>query len=132
MADTQYVRSLTEVYLQRFLIAQMAEVSPKLILDSPKLAILEDVVSRTVKIGIKGYLWGKTIEEYELEYPLDWWQAVRKRWLPAWWLRRWPVRQETRTIHLVAYWPDLAVAVPKHKPRLVLSVNGESFGGYSG
>lgn len=24
--------------------------------------------------------------------PSDWWEAVKERWLPAWALRRWPVR----------------------------------------
>ncbi len=27
-----------------------------------------------------------------LAVPADWWQAVRERFLPKWWLRRWPVR----------------------------------------
>jgi hypothetical protein len=28
------------------------------------------------------------------QWPADWWQAVRARWFPRWWLRRWPVRYE--------------------------------------
>ena len=32
----------------------------------------------------------------EIEIPADWWQAVRERWLPAFWLRRFPLR--TRSI----------------------------------
>lgn len=24
--------------------------------------------------------------------PADWWQAFRERWLPGWWLRRYPVK----------------------------------------
>ncbi len=26
------------------------------------------------------------------DVPADWWQAVRQRWLPRWWLAHWPVR----------------------------------------
>lgn len=33
-----------------------------------------------------------TVEAGEVKVPLDWWQAVRQRWAPTWWLRRWPVR----------------------------------------
>lgn len=32
-----------------------------------------------------------------VSYPRDWWQAVRGRFLPKWWLRRRPVKQTTRT-----------------------------------
>jgi hypothetical protein len=27
--------------------------------------------------------------------PADWWQALRERWFPKFWLRRWPVRMKT-------------------------------------
>ena len=53
-------------------------------------------------------LLGKRRTEKEItareSVPADWWQALRQRWLPTWWLRRWPVRtreiatQETREV----------------------------------
>lgn len=34
--------------------------------------------------------------------PADWWQGVRERWCPGWWLRRWPVRtREIETARLL-------------------------------
>lgn len=30
-----------------------------------------------------------------LERPVDWWQHLRQRWFPKWWLRRYPVRMDT-------------------------------------
>ena len=35
-----------------------------------------------------------TRELLDLRWPTDWWQAVKNRWAPGWWLRRWPVRWE--------------------------------------
>jgi hypothetical protein len=38
---------------------------------------------------------GKTLTDERLEYaewPADWWAALKARWFPAWWLRRWPAR----------------------------------------
>ena len=32
--------------------------------------------------------------EVHKRWPKDWWQAFRERWLPQWWLRRWPVEYE--------------------------------------
>lgn len=37
-------------------------------------------------------------ERADVSYPSDWWQAFRERWLPAWWLRRHPVRVTTRSL----------------------------------
>lgn len=33
--------------------------------------------------------------------PDGWWQAVRERWAPQWWLRRWPVRQRRIVVKYV-------------------------------
>ena len=30
-----------------------------------------------------------------VDIPSDWWQAVRQRWAPSWWLKRWPVKLRT-------------------------------------
>jgi hypothetical protein len=32
---------------------------------------------------------GRTINE--ISHPVDWWQAFRERWLPKWWLAKYPV-----------------------------------------
>jgi hypothetical protein len=33
-----------------------------------------------------------------VEWPDGWWQEFRERWLPRWWLRRWPVRMDSREV----------------------------------
>lgn len=30
----------------------------------------------------------------EVSFPADWWQAVKERWAPVWWKKRWPVRMK--------------------------------------
>ena len=44
-------------------------------------------------------------ERYQqtIRYPADWWQAVRARWCPAWWLARSPVREHVEVIDLPRY-----------------------------
>ena len=34
-------------------------------------------------------------------WPADWIEAVKERWAPAWFLRRWPVRYRTLSVHRV-------------------------------
>lgn len=129
--DKTWSPKIDEVFLERMMLASCTEISQDLYLQSPKVQMYEDIARRTVVIQMKGYLWGKTLEKFDIEYPLDWWQAVKKRFAPAWVLRRWPVKQETNQISLVAYWPTIRHLVPDHTPRLVLSVFGRSEGGYS-
>ena len=34
------------------------------------------------------------LSEVRHDVPADWWEAVRERWFPAWWVRRWPIKYE--------------------------------------
>lgn len=54
---------------------------------------------------LDAHLFGEEIGRKKLEHwqPADWWQAVRERWAPAWWLRRRPVRKTCVTLELTAY-----------------------------
>lgn len=39
------------------------------------------------------------------ERPMTWWDAVKERWAPAWFRRRWPVQKETLCVDGAAvYW----------------------------
>lgn len=60
-----------------------------------------------------------------VEVPRDWWQALRERWLPAWWLRRHPVRcREIVTHHhYIRSCPHLVV---EDKPHITwMTMEGE-------
>lgn len=52
-------------------------------------------------LSIRSLFLKNTHERIDVEkrWPADWWQAVRERWFPAWWLLRWPVRYESVSIH---------------------------------
>jgi hypothetical protein len=39
--------------------------------------------------------------------PRDWWQAVRQRWCPAWWLRRYPVLETTHVVESRMLLPEV-------------------------
>ena len=50
---------------------------------------------------------GEKLREIESKWPADWWQAVRERWVPAWWLRRWPVRYKRERIEAWTVYPSM-------------------------
>ena len=65
---------------------------------------------------LKSYmqLAGQRFEPVHVEYPADWWQAFKARWLPTWALGRWPVRY-----HAISWSPAVVyplIALP-HEPR---------------
>ena len=53
-----------------------------------------DEASRQLVVAVETYLLGKKHAKDVVteRVPADWWQAVRERWCPFWWLRRFPVR----------------------------------------
>ncbi len=55
----------------------------------------------TLVVMLDAYVYGMPKERIDVDerWPTDWWQAFRERWFPAWWLRRWPVRYNTVSVH---------------------------------
>lgn len=47
-----------------------------------------------------------------VSYPATWWDAFKKRFYPARWLKRWPVVFEEVTMEASAYYPD--IEIPGH------------------
>lgn len=58
-------------------------------------------IARNLAIQLSGNLIAGKVYEWPREtvrVPEDWWQAARERWLPNWWIRRWPVKYRTITV----------------------------------
>lgn len=64
--------------------------------------VYADQFSRMLVMHLRADLLGRRVREETkddlvAEYPADWWQALRARFLPKWWLYRWPV--QTRKVY---------------------------------
>jgi len=68
-----------------------------------------------------GILWAET-QTHEVHYPRDWWEAVRERWAPAWWLTRWPVQYQHWVVDARRGWKNLRVPEDWGQPYTVLHV----------
>ena len=67
----------------------------------------EDFIARRVK----GFLWRHAEGEYKFEWYASWWQELRVKILPKWWLLRYPSKYETkRRIKAFASYPTLKLA----------------------
>lgn len=61
---------------------------------------------------LRSRIWCEQYREIVIEHPADWWQAVRERFAPSWWLRRFPVRKVEHRITPAIIYPNLAVSMP--------------------
>lgn len=64
---------------------------------------------------------GQRFEPVRVEYPRDWWHALKQRWFPRWALARWPVEMAR-----IEWTPEVVyplIALPD-EPRWELKFNG--------
>ncbi len=95
--STEVIRMAVQSHLSRHCLENL-RFDTKAMIDN----ITGDMVFQLVA-GISGKQ-----EKTEVSYPADWWQALRQRWFPRWWLKRHPVqfkRIVTTTTHLCPHLP---------------------------
>ncbi len=65
---------------------------------------LEDAGHRLV-LNMQSYVLGKRERTIDVErqWPKDWWEAIKLRFAPQWFLKRWPVQYERISIHEVVW-----------------------------
>jgi len=54
----------------------------------------------------------------EVEYPIDWWEAIKERWFPDWALKRWPVKYKKVTVKAKAFYPNVFIPEERYFIRL--------------
>lgn len=77
-----------------------------------------DIAFQAVIVSaMKRFLEEKSSPPLTIQYPADWWQALKKRWFPCWALQRWPVRMHVHTV---------TASIQYRNPRVDLSQKGRS------
>jgi hypothetical protein len=80
-------------------------------------------IADTLVWNLKTYILGLEDEKIvcHREWPEDWWQALRERWFPRWWLRRWPVLVKVHHREIVSFkavCPHLNIKVERQELHL--------------
>jgi len=101
------VQYITEELAKQFAIPAKVEIS------TMGSFMLDEIVLRVVQ-----EVYGRELERVEVRYPLDWWEAFKDRWFPAWAKARWPVRWKTEQITAMELYPKLAM--PDRGPCLAI------------
>ena len=82
---------------------------------------VETEVCGNLQVSMESYIVGMPAETIKIyrKYPKDWWQAVRERWLPKFWLKRWPVVYKVIDINEQRYKAVCPhINVPDNRPHL--------------
>jgi len=62
--------------------------------------------------------YGYEVDRLEFKYPDGWWEALRERWFPKWWLSRWPIQYVRKVLKSELAFMELPIR--DHKTKVFL------------
>lgn len=81
-----------QVTLEKYELGNQVVVSDRLI-QSAKIDVRQ-YVEKQMMYNMRVSLLGRMIVDKHVRWPATWWDAVKERWAPAFWLERHPVRYD--------------------------------------
>ncbi len=97
------------VMLERFTFAFQKILPDTILREAVSIEALRDEIIQSLVYRLRYNVLGQELNARIVSYPADWWQAFRRRWFPAWWLCRWPVRYTEERIRLLALYPQIPI-----------------------
>lgn len=93
--DRDYTKlHVTEVTFKRVFLRKEMVVTDEV------MSVVRDPARFAQRLSVQGSVWERYLERARVEHPKTWWDAFKLRWMPRWWLKRWPARMEV--VELVA------------------------------
>lgn len=114
--EGESVESAKDICLEKMRVVISTYLGLKLedeIASGPDVQVLEAFVDRLI-VEIRYEILSRDRDDLHYIWPADWWQAVKARFAPGWFVRRWPVIYEHRHIKVKEYYPS--VALPDRDP----------------
>lgn len=59
-----------------------------------------------ISVNINGYVWSEKLGRKEISYPKDWWEALKLRFAPKWFLKQYPVIYTKHILEARALFPN--------------------------
>lgn len=109
--------SVDEKVLKQMTFAVQMHISEKLAKDfaiAPSVTAMYDWRLGGVALQIHQCIYGRKVKEIEAKYPTTWWDAVKERFAPEWFKRRWPVCYTHIKLTARELYPH--IAMPERSP----------------
>lgn len=84
-------------------------IGARQVLSNLDIVQYRDELRDAVVFELRAKAASRFIERVDVTTPLTWWDAVKQRFAPRWWLRRWPARTKTRSYEVREYAHALAL-----------------------
>lgn len=79
---------------------------------------------RELKIRVTRIVWGlEPVKRHVVSYPANWIEAVKQRFAPKWFTRRWPVKMTEVFASLEETYPEFQQAIPGKKAVMQITVH---------
>jgi len=99
---------------------QAAVRQPETELFNGEIKTFMDHVTEDLIVRVNRYVATAHAKTYEFKAPRDWWQAVKERFAPAWFLKRYPIAYRRETVDLNVEYPDLRIPDQRHRFSVVV------------
>jgi hypothetical protein len=75
-----------------------------------------DYLGNSIVVQARVFVWGENAGDMaSVTHPLNWWEAVKERWFPAWAKKRWPVLYKTHNLKAMAIYPKFRPSIPDYE-----------------
>lgn len=81
-----------------------------------------DWITNALVVRMRGWLLSQK-NTVEIAYPLDWWEAVKARFAPRWFTKRYPVRYERWSVEGTKFWQHAPVPYEWGKATAIYTVS---------
>ena len=130
MLDPSYQEDyISEVELKRREYCSRVEIDKRMIENLKRTGEYETIEGMyehargVMAIEMKVAIYGKDHpKKHVIRYPADWWEDLKERFAPSWFLDKYPVKFTEVTASLEELYPDLDIALPDKSPVLKFKV----------
>lgn len=112
--------SVCEIELRKQKMAALMEIPSGLMNPRYETSEHEIFARNSLMMRLVAEVWRTDIGKIERIAPRDWWEAIKERFAPKWFTRRWPVRYDEITVECFAIFPELDLISPNRTIRVAV------------
>ena len=122
--DSEEVQYKT-ISLEKFKLAALQYLPEEILCgEEPKIdiSLWSGHFAGQLSVRIVKTIWGREMQEKEIQYPSNWWEAVKERWAPQWIKDRWPIGYTTERLTARELYPHMIF--PDRSNRTIVILGG--------